>query len=115
MAWSPPPYGHTHLSNSLAALPADIDQSRVHRLGWLEHSTMVQLLHCSACHLGLSYPYTLSWSVLEAMACAAPLITNHGSPVATELIDSQSGVLVPFNNVERLAQAMASNKLQGKV
>ena len=66
---------------------------------------MVQLLQCSACHLGLSYPYTLSWSVLEAMACAAPLITNHGSPVAAELIDGQSCVLVPFNNVEHLAEA----------
>ena len=100
-----PPDGHTHLSASLAGLPEDTDQSRIHRLGWLEHATMVQLLQCSACHLGLSYPYTLSWSVLEAMACAAPLITNHGSPVATELIDGQSGVLVPFNNVERLAEA----------
>ena len=39
------------------------------------------------------------------MACAAPLITNHGSPVAAELIDGESGDLVPFNNVERLAEA----------
>ena len=101
----PPPNGHTHLSASLASLPADIDRNRVHQLGWLEHATMVQLLQCSACHLGLSYPYTWSWSVLEAMAGAAPLITNHGSPVAAELIDGQSGVLVPFNNVEHLAEA----------
>ena len=25
------------------------------------------------CHLALSYPYTLSWSVLEALACGAKL------------------------------------------
>ena len=67
---------------------------------------MLRLLQCSACHLALSYPYTLSWSVLEAMACAAPLISNHGSPIAPELDDNSNGLLVPFNDREALSQAM---------
>ena len=100
-----PPDGHSHLSACLAALPAEMDRSRIHALGCLHHSRMVQLLQCSACHLALSYPYTLSWSVLEAMACAAPLISNHGSPVASELIEGQSGLLIPFNDVKALTDS----------
>ena len=67
---------------------------------------MVQLLQVSACHLALSYPYTLSWSVLEAMACGAALVSNHGSPIAPELIHGHNGLLVPFNDHHALAQAV---------
>ena len=67
---------------------------------------MLRLLQCSACHLALSYPYTLSWSVLEAMACAAPLISNHGSPIAPELNHNRNGLLVPFNDGAALSQAI---------
>ena len=67
----------------------------------------VRLLQVSACHLALSYPYTLSWSVLEAMACGAALVSNrHGSPIARELIDGHNGLLVPFNDHHALAQAV---------
>ena len=67
---------------------------------------MLQLLRCSACHLALSYPYTLSWSVLEAMACGAPLISNIDSPIAADLKHDKDALLVPFNDVDALAQAM---------
>ena len=75
-----PPSEVTHLKTCLTQLPQDVDRNRIHVLGCLNHLTMVHLLQCSAAHLALSYPYTLSWSCLEALACGAPVITNHGSP-----------------------------------
>lgn len=100
-----PPGDLSHLNTCLAELPAEIDHSRIHVLGCLNHESMVSLLQCSACHLALSYPYTLSWSTLEAMACETPLISNPGAPIANELIEDESVVLVPFNNPQALAAA----------
>jgi len=100
------PRGDSHLNDALLALPAGVDCSRIHVVGWLEHQAMLTVLQCSACHLALSYPYTLSWSVLEAMACAAPLISNPGSPIAASICDGANGVLVPFNDHHQLAEAM---------
>ena len=95
----------SHLNTCLAELPAEIDRSRIHGLGCLDHGSMVRLLQCSACHLALSYPYTLSWSTLEALACETPLISNPGAPVVDELIEGESVVLVPFNDPQALASA----------
>ena len=101
-----PPAGEDHLSAALKTFPKGVDHQRIHWLGSLDHSIMVRLLQVSACHLALSYPYTLSWSVLEAMACGAALVSNHGSPIARELIDGHNGLLVPFNDHHALAQAV---------
>ena len=101
-----PPAGDDHLSAALKTLPKGVDHQRIHWLGSLDHSIMVRLLQVSACHLALSYPYTLSWSVLEAMACGAALVSNHGSPIARELIDGHNGLLVRFNDHHALAQAV---------
>lgn len=101
-----PPQGESHLADALSALPASTDRSRIHVLDRLPYHQLLKLIQCSACHLGLSYPYTLSWSLLEAMACAAPVITNEGSPLAEHLKDGESGLLVPLNQPEALAEAI---------
>lgn len=100
------PRSDSHLNDAFLALPAEVNRSRIHVVGWLEHEEMLTVLQCSACHLALSYPYTLSWSVLEAMACAAPLISNPGSPISASIRDGANGVLVPFNDHHQLAEAI---------
>ena len=87
----------------LAQLPQDVDRNRIHVLGCLNHLKMVRLLQCGAAHLALSYPYTLSWSYLEALACGAPVITNHGS--LYELNPEKHGAIVAFNDPRELANA----------
>ena len=102
------PTGKSHLEDGLAELPEHVNRSRIHWLGHLAHGDMIKLLQCSACHLGLSYPYTLSWSVLEAMACGAPLISNHDSPIAVECGEAspRSIRLIPFNDARALSSTM---------
>jgi glycosyltransferase involved in cell wall biosynthesis len=99
-----PPRGASHLMDALES----IDGGGISVLNWLPHHQMLQLLQCSGCHLALSYPYTLSWSVLEAMACGVPLISNIGSPIAADLEHNRDALLVPFNDVASLAQAMVA-------
>ena len=99
-----PPQSESHLMDVLDG----IDCGGISVVNWLSHPQMLQLLCCSACHLALSYPYTLSWSVLEAMACGTPLISNIGSPIAADLQHDRDALLVPFNDVDALAQAMVT-------
>jgi hypothetical protein len=64
---------------------------------------MVSLLQCIACHLAVSYPFTLSRSTLKAMAYEAPLISNPVAPAVNEFIEGEGVVLVPFNHHQALA------------
>ena len=74
-------------------------------LNWLPHPQMLQLLD-AVLVIWLSVSLTLSWSVLEAMACGVPLISNIGSPIAADLQHDRDSLLVPFNDVNALAQAV---------
>ena len=98
------PIRETHLDDALAELPTGTDRSSIQALGVLDHASLVSLLQCSACHLALSYPYTLSWSNLEALACGAPVITNLGSALCQEIEDGVSGMLCSFADVRGLAE-----------
>ena len=102
------PKGENHLVDALKQLPDTLNPEQIHHLGPLPHAAMLTLLQCSACHVALSYPYTLSWSVLEALACSAPIISNPDSPIAVELQERAKDALalVPFNDAEGLASRM---------
>ena len=98
------PLAATHLDDALAELPPGTDRDSIHVLGVLDHASLMTLLQCSACHLALSYPYTLSWSNLEALACGAPVVTNLGSALSYELTDGENGLLCSFADVRGLAE-----------
>ena len=98
------PIRDTHLDDALAELPTSTDRRSIQVLGVLDHANLVSLLQCSACHLALSYPYTLSWSNLEALACGAPVVTNLGSALCPEIEDGVSGLLCSFADVRGLAE-----------
>ena len=100
------PQGNHHLADGMSLLPEELDRSHIHHLEWVNHDDLIAVLSCSACHIALSYPYTLSWSVLEAMACGAPVISNHGSPISHAITADRNGCLVPFNNHQALAKAV---------
>ena len=101
-----PAQGSSHLSDALDALPPGVERERIHIAGHLPYPELIRLLQCSACHLALSYPYTLSWSWLEAMACGAPVITNQSSPLAAELEHNHNGLVVDLNQPEAISEAM---------
>ena len=95
-----------HLGQALAQLPTSVDLSRVHVAGQLPYDQLIRLFQISRAHIYLTYPYTLSWSVLEAMACGAPIIGNLGGPIQDVIKPRGNGLLVPFNDPKALAEAI---------
>jgi glycosyltransferase involved in cell wall biosynthesis len=96
-----------HLGAAFDQLRGQLDLRRLHRPGALPHAQLRRLLQLSSAHVYLTYPYALSWSVLEAMACGAPTVGNHSGPLDDVICDGHNGRLVDFNQPHQLSAALA--------
>ncbi len=81
-----------------------LDPTRTHFVGKLPYADYKRLLQVSAAHVYLTYPFVLSWSMLEAMASGCQVVASHTAPVV-EIFDYARVRLVNFFDLERLANA----------
>ncbi len=89
-------------------LAGRIDLSRVHFLGTVPYPTFVRVLQVSAAHAYLTYPFVLSWSMVEAMAAGCLLVGSSTGPVKELVEDGVNGRLVDFFDPDALADTLAS-------
>lgn len=86
-----------------------LDPARTHFLGRVPYEQYLRVLQVSAAHVYLSYPFVLSWSLLEAMACGVPIVASDTAPVREVIRDGENGRLVDFFDVDgTAAQVLAS-------
>ena len=98
-----PPPGTTWKSLFLNEVAKHIDQSRIHFTGRLSYSDYLSALQISSAHIYLTYPFVLSWSLLEALSVGCLVIGSDTDPVR-EVLNSENSLLVPFFDTEQLSE-----------
>ena len=77
---------------------------RIHFLGRIPYQDYIALLQLSTVHVYLSYPFVLSWSLLEAMSCGCSIVASDTKPVLEVINNNDNGVLVDFFKPEQIAK-----------
>ncbi len=112
---NPPSDGRTWREKLLQENP--LDPERVHFLGKVPYVTYRRVLQVSTVHLYLTYPFVLSWSLLEAMACGCLIVASDTAPVREVVCDGENGWLVDFFDgkalIERVEQALINSRRHG--
>ncbi|MGQ3029470.1 MAG: glycosyltransferase, partial [Ferrovibrionaceae bacterium] len=62
------------------------------------------LLAVSAVHVYLTYPFVLSWSMLEAMSAGCLVVGSATPPVAEVITEGETGLLADFHDPAAIAE-----------
>lgn len=102
-----PPGGKTWKDIFLDEVDGRIDRKRIHFVGKLPHEILTQLMQVSSAHVYLTYPFVLSWSLMEAMSIGCLIVGSRTAPVAELIEHEETGLLVDFFDHHQLAVTVA--------
>lgn len=102
----PPSNGGQWKDEMLHEMGERLDLSRVHFVGKLPFNEYLRVLQVSSVHLYLTYPFVLSWSLLEAMSAGCLLVASDTAPVREVIDHEQQGLLFGFHNVDELVSTV---------
>lgn len=105
---SKPPAGTTWKELFLNEVCDQLDLTRVHFVGKLPYPNFIQLLQLSTVHVYLTYPFVLSWSLLESMSSGCAIVASNTAPVREVIKHNETGILVDFFDPIALAAQVTS-------
>jgi glycosyltransferase involved in cell wall biosynthesis len=79
---------------------ADADWAGVHLTGRISYDKLITALQFSWAHIYLTYPFVLSWSLIEAMSAGAAIIASDTGPVREVMRNGENGILVVFFDLQ---------------
>jgi len=82
------------------------DWARVHFLGNIPYQHFIPLLQLSTVHVYLTYPFVLSWSLLEAMCAGCTIVASNTQPLHEAIQNNETGRLVDFFNIRELTDSV---------
>lgn len=80
-----------------------LDWDRVHFLGRLPYTEYCRIVQLSRCHIALTMPFVMSWSLLETMAMQATVVSSDVASVREAITHGETGLLVDFFDPGKLA------------
>jgi glycosyltransferase involved in cell wall biosynthesis len=95
------PEGKTYREEMLSKVT--IDPERVPFMGRIPYNKYMQVLQVSSVHVYLTYPFVLSWSMLEAMAAGCLVVASETPPVTEVIEEGRNGLLVDFFAPKQIA------------
>lgn len=101
------PEGQTYRQRYCAEVQDRVNWGQIFFVGKLPYANYLKVLQISATHVYLTYPFVLSWSMLEAMAAGCLLVASDTRPVREVIENGKNGVLVDFFNHDQLADKVA--------
>ncbi|MBB4198328.1 glycosyltransferase involved in cell wall biosynthesis [Rhodoblastus sphagnicola] len=99
-----PEEGKSWKSIYLDEVAGQLDLSRVHFLPPQPYDRFVELLKTTTVHVYLTFPFVLSWSMIEAMALGCVVVGSDTPPVREAITDGVDGLLTPFHDPVALAE-----------
>ncbi|HEY8117684.1 MAG TPA: glycosyltransferase family 4 protein [Methylophilaceae bacterium] len=99
-----PKEGGSWRKKMMAEVGDKLDMRRVHFVGKVPYDRYLSLLQISSAHVYLTYPFVLSWSMLEAMAAGCIVIASDTPPVKEVVQHEYDGLLVDFFDHDALAK-----------
>ncbi|HEX4712102.1 glycosyltransferase [Phenylobacterium sp.] len=84
----------------------DLDPARLHFLGKTPHARMLEALRLSTAHVYYTYPFVLSWSLVEAMASGCYVVASDTPPLHDAIQDGVNGRLLPFFDFTALSETL---------
>ena len=98
--------GTTWRAHLMEQVGSMIDPARICFPGRVPYDLFLQLLQRSDAHVYLTYPFVLSWSLREALACGCAIVGSDTAPVREFITHRKTGLLVPFPDVAALGDAI---------
>ncbi len=96
------------MTAEVRGLITDADWSRVHFMGNISYNHFIPLLQISTVHVYLTYPFVLSWSLLEAMSVSCAIVASNTKPVQEVIKNNETGRLVDFFDISRLVEEVCN-------
>lgn len=107
VSYGPPPKdGRRWKDIYLDEVKDRLDLSRVHFMGKVPYPLFVSLMQVTRVHAYLTYPFVLSWSMLEAMSAGALVVGSNTAPVREVIRHGENGLLVDFFDIAGWSRAL---------
>ena len=100
---APSPDGRSFKDIFFSDISDEIDTDRVIFFGRVPYEEFIKVIQISSVHIYLTFPFILSWSILEAMSCESIIIGSNTDPVSEVIKDNENGFLVDFFDFKALS------------